>query len=194
MINLKTLYLSFLLSGLFINCSSAQDKSLPTQPSEITIKANRFESTEGGFTIDIFQVPIYTQNLEAEIPNKKDKGVGKMFVWKSGKILYTVLYNDSLDFSGSATSQNLEDFNKGVRKTVARNQGKIVSEKPISLDKYRGTEIRYIFPNGIKFICRNYLVDKRGYGVSAGYTNDMDEKEVLEVLDSFKLLINKNVN
>lgn len=190
MINLKSLCLSFLLSGLFINCSSAQDKPLPTPSPTVNVEAKRFESIEGGFTINISEVPFQTRNFGTEIANKKGIDVGKMFVWKSGKILYTAMYSNPFDSDGNVISQSLEEMNSGSRKAVGRKQGKIISEKSISLGQYRGTEFRYISVEGIKFVGRNYLVNSRGYQITAGY-NDEDEKEALEVLDSFKLLSDK---
>ena len=196
MINLKTLCLSFLLSGLFINCSSAQDKPLQPPSSSIgiegkrDIEGKRFESTEGGFTINILEAPLQTRYLGSEKTDKKGIDVGKFFAWKSGKIIYTAMYMNPFDDNGNSLSMNLEEMNSGVRKTIGRKQIKIISEKSISLGKYPGTEIRYIDSNGIKFVCRNYLVNSRGYQIITGY-GDNDEKEALEVLDSFKLLTDK---
>ena len=65
----------------------------------------------------------------------------------------------------------------------------VAFEKNITFGKYQGTEFRTLMPNGVKYIARNFLIGKMGYLITGGYVDDKDEKEVLAVLDSFKILV-----
>jgi hypothetical protein len=159
MINLKILCLSFLLCSVLINCSSAQDKSLPTSSSTITVEAKRFESKEGNFSINIYQAPFHTRNLGSEITDKKGTDVGKQFLWKFEKITYTAMYSNPFDSDGNAMPQSFDEMNSGSRKGIARQGAKLISEKEISYGKYPGKEFRYVASNGAKFIGRNYLIE-----------------------------------
>jgi hypothetical protein len=212
MINLKTFCLSFLLAGLFINCSSAQNKPVTVpmtpidQPSSATFntKTQRFESTGGNFTLNIPQAPLQTRDLGTETANKKGIDVGKMFIWQFEKTTYTILYKKPLDSDGNPLTpdgedpktQNLRDLealNIGMRRgIVLRRNEKLLSEKSISFNNYPGTEFRYISPDGVKFIGRVYSINSIGYQIVGGYVNEKDEKEVLEILDSFKLMTETN--
>jgi hypothetical protein len=76
----------------------------------------------------------------------------------------------------------------GTRKGLLNGGARIISEKPIKLGEYRGTEFRYIISNGVKYIGRIYLVGDFGYQIVGGYLEEKYEKEVLDVLNSFKPL------
>lgn len=174
---LRFLYLSFLFFCLFVNYSSAQEKS----PSS-TIEAKKFESKEGNFSINIFQEPFQIRDIE---PDKKGMESGKQFFWRFEKVVFTVMYSE---FNKNSLSQAFNDMNSGVRKGILRQQGKVISEKEISYGKYAGREFHSIMPNGMFYTCRNYLIGNFGYLLTAAYIDEKDEKEVFEVLDSFKLL------
>ena len=207
MLNLRRSFcLLFLLTGLLINCSSAQNRIVPTPmtpveslPSaKVNTETKRFESTGGKFAIGITEAPLEVRDLGTETANKKGIDVGKMFIWKFEKTLYTILYKkplsadgNSLQPDGDPKSQNLRDFeayNVGMRRGIAQSNSKLISEKRISLNEYPGTEFRYVAPDGTKFIGRMYSVNSVGYQVVGGYADDKAENEVLEVLDSFRLL------
>lgn len=211
MLNLKILCLSFLFAGLYVNCSLAQDKTsnLPiTQvkpPSTTTFntKTEKFESIEGKFIISIPQAPSQTRDLGTEAANKKGIDVGKIFIWQfPEKALYTVMYKNAFDSDGNPLkpggnpkTQDLRDFeafNSGTRRGIVGNNAKLLSEKPIPFKNYPGTEFRYMSSDGVKFIGRIYLINSIGYQITGGYKDDEVEKEVLKVLDSFKLLTETN--
>ena len=84
--------------------------------------------------------------------------------------------------------RDLESLNIGMRRGIANSNVKLISEKSISFNNYPGTEFRYISPDGVKFIGRVYAINSVGYQIVGGYKDDKAEKEVLEVIDSFKLL------
>lgn len=203
MINLKTLCLSFFISVLFINCSLAQEKQLQPPPPAMNVKANKFESTGGNFSINISQAPSQTRDLGTETANKKGIDVGKIFIWQfPEKALYTVMYKNAFDSDGNplkpdgdSKSQNIRDFESfkiGSRRGIANGNGKLLFEKSISFNSYPGTEFRYVSSDEVKFIGRIYLINSVGYQITGGYKNDEGEKEVLGVLDSFKLLAETN--
>lgn len=192
MINLKTLCLLFSLSGLLINCSSVQPTPFrPIQSPTIMVEGKSFESKAGNFAINIFQAPLQTLDMGTETAEKKGVDTGKQFVWKFEKTLYTVMYASPFDADGNPMPQDFDDMNIGVRKAIGRQGAKLISEKEISYGKHPGREFRYMASNGVKFIGRNYLVETMAYQIVGGYADDKDEKEVLEVLDSFKLLTDK---
>lgn len=170
-----------------------------TLPSSATFnkETQRFESTGGNFTFNIPQSPLQTRDLGTETANKKGIDVGKMFIWQFEKTTYTILYKKSLDSDGnplapdgdpkSQSLRDLEAFNVGMRRGILRRNEKLISEKSISFNNYPGTEFRYISSDAVKFIGRVYSISSIGYQIVGGYVNENDEKEVLEVLDSFKI-------
>ena len=190
MTKLKTLCF-LLFFCVLTNCSTAQQKSsteLPAETNESSDKVNpqtnKFESKAGNFSINISQAPLQTRNLEPE----KGKEPGKQFLWQIERTAYTVLYSA---INENDLSRAFDEMNSGVRKTIGRMEGQLISEKEISFEKYPGSEFRYITPNGVKQIGRNYLVNDMGYLLTAGYADEKSEKEALKVLDSFKLLTEK---
>ncbi len=211
MTNLKNLCLLLIFSFIFTNCSSAQDKTITpppmtqiTQPSSTKYneETKRFESTGGKFTISISQVPTETRDLGTETANKKGVDVGKMFIWQfPEKAIYTVMYKNAfdtdgnpLDFDGDPKTQSLRDLETATtysRRGIAKSNAKIISEKSISFKDHPGTEFRYVSADGTKFIGRVFSINSIGYQIVGGYKNDVAEKEVLEVLDSFEPLPNK---
>lgn len=180
MIKLKKLCL--LLIGLFIftNCSAAQEKVSPESSDKVNPETKKFESKAGNFSIDISQMPSQTRNLNPE----KGQEPGKQFFWQFERTTYSVMYSA---FNKDDLSIAFDEMNTGTRKSI-QNGGKLISEQENSFGKYSGREFRFILPNGVKYIQRNYLVGNVGYLLSAGYVYDEDEKEALKVLDSFKLL------
>ncbi len=191
MINLKTLCSLLIFLLILINSSAAQEKS-PVDSSPKTIaETKRFESKEGNFSINISSAPFQTRNLGSEKATKKWVNKGNQFFWRIEKTVYTVLWAGPFDSDKEQMPLNLEAMNTVFRKSIGVD-GKLISEKEISYGVYQGREFRFIAPNGVKYIMRNYLVENTGYILSAGYVEDKDEKEAIEVLDSFRLLNEKN--
>ena len=190
MINLKTFCLLITLFSTFAIFSAAQQKPVPQPTPQTNPQAKRFESKEGNFSINIFKAPTEVRNLASEAAQKKRIDVGNQFFWQFEKTVYTVMYSNPLSADGAAMPLNLNDMNSGSRKGIANIVGaKLLSEKNITFGKYQGTEFRTLMPNGVKYIARNFLIGKMGYLITGGYVDDKDEKEVLAVLDSFKILV-----
>ncbi len=192
MTNLKTLCFLLLFSFIFANCSVAQKPPSPESltktnesSDEVNPKTKRFESNAGKFSINISQSPFQTRNLEAG----EGLGPGKQFFWQFERTVYTVMYST---FDKNDLSKTFDEINLGVRKGIGRQEGKLISEKEISFGKYQGREFRSIAANGVTYIGRNYLVNDIGYLLTAGFVDEKSEKEALEVLDSFKLLNERN--
>jgi hypothetical protein len=188
MTNLKIFCFSILFSCLFINYASAQEKTSPTPTPAITAEVKRFESIQGGFAINIYEAPFQTLEMGTETSKKNGVDFGKLYMFASGKIYFSVMYSDMVEEDGKPLAKPLEEMNSGSRIGLLRKKGTLISEKSIFFGEYPGTEFRYVSVEGIKFVSRNYLVKSRGYQLIAGYGTDEDEKTVLEVLNSFVLL------
>lgn len=191
MICLRFFFLSFLFSCFFVSYTPAQAKPLSSPSPVPALETKRFESKEGNFSIDIFQFPLQTRELDAEAARKRGLNTGKQLFWQFEKTVYTIMY-DFFTPDEVANSKALDQMNSGSRMGIERRGGKIISEKDISFGKYPGTEFRVAAPNGVTHTMRNYLVNNMGYLVTAGYVDEESEKEALKVLDSFKLLTEKN--
>lgn len=194
---IKHLSFALLLSVLLVNCSNSQTKSVqpPTLTSVPTTGASVedgvFESRDGGFSIAIPQMPLQTLDYGKEKARAKGVDAGKMFVWKFERTTYTATYLPPVDLDGNPSPQLYEDMEIGSRKGIHNANAKLISEKPIKLGENRGTEFRYINAEGAVFIGRIYLVGGVGFSIVGGYAEEKYEKEVLEVLNSFKLLKSK---
>ncbi|MGI8670617.1 MAG: hypothetical protein ACR2J3_12360 [Aridibacter sp.] len=189
--NLKNLCFLFILSWTFIDCSSAQDKKPIDLSPKPNAEANKFESKEGNFSINISQSPFMTRNVGSELVDKKGINTGKQFGWKLEKISYTAMYSLEDISNEDSMAQLFSAMNIGVRKGILNQGFKLISEKEISYGKHPGREFHSISSNGVNFITRNYLINDMGYQISGIYVDEKDEKEVLEVLDSFRLLNDK---
>lgn len=148
-----------------------------------------FVSVYGNFSIALPENPNLTKGLRND--EEPDKGAGMIYAWESENVVYTALYLDPLENTGNPTPQekekSLEEENTGVRETVKKYQGQIVSEKSIALGKHIGTEIHATIGAG-KMIARNFQVNRRGYSIQAVLRDLNDEAKALKVLDSFKLI------
>lgn len=187
--------LLLIISSLLINCAPAQEKLKQTstpRDSKVNKQTNKFESKEGNFSINISQEPFQTLNMGSEIAEKKGVDVGKQFLWRFEKTVYTVMYMGPFDKDGNNMPQDWLDIEDGSRKGILNAGGKIISERSADFGKYKGMEYRYVSKEGVKFIGRIYLVNTFGYQLNGGYVDEKEEKEVLETLDSFKLLIEKD--
>lgn len=195
--NIKYLWFSLLLSVFLTSCSNSQTKSFPppiltaVETTGATVENGIFKSTAGGFSIAIPQMP--TQTLDSGKEKAKAKGVdtGKMFIWKLESTTYTASYMPPVDLDGDPQPQLYEDIEIGSRKGIHNINAKLISEKPIKLGENRGTEFRYVTAEGASVIGRIYLVGDVGYSIVGSYAEEKYKKEVLDILDSFKLLKSK---
>jgi hypothetical protein len=196
----KHLFVALLFSFLWAGCANSQSSPsksiqwLPVSPAQEpggSVEGSQFVSKAGGFVIDIPAIPDQTLDFGNETAKNKGIDVGKQLAWRFENTVYTVMYSPPLDPSGIYLAQPLEEMVSGSRKGILRSGGKITSEKSIYLGKHSGIEFKYVSADGTKFIGRIYLVGETGYQVVGGYSSDDHLKEVLRVMDSFKLLISQ---
>jgi hypothetical protein len=178
-----TLLLAFSLAAI----ASAQKEVMADPAPSIgttleSVQNGIFISKGGGFSLAIAQIPSQT------IEKGRGKAAGRQFTWVFERTLYTAMY---LPSAGDPPTGSFEDMQHGTETAVLRDGGKIISEKPIKCGGYAGIEFRYVSAKGVHFINRSYIVGAFGYQIVGGYADEKDEKAVLDVLDSFKLLIDK---
>ena len=171
--------------------SQTQAQPTPLYSIESTgefVKDRIFESTNGGFSIAIPQLPSKTIELGTYKAREKKIDAGKQFAWVFERTLYTALYTPPYDADGNPSALAYADMESGSRKGILKANAKLISEKPIKFGEYQGVEFRYTSVEGVHFIGRTFLTGDMGYQIVGGYADEKDEKKVLEVLDSFKLL------
>jgi len=179
MARIKHLSLALMLTMIVVGYSSAQRKP-PTVviPTGDYVRAGVFHSTDGRFSIAIAELP--PNSLDQSTTPKKDLGAGKQFVWAFTKTKYTAFYNPMPEAVGAPALRVFAAMESGTNTSI--------TEIPIMLGKYRGTEFRYTGPDGIRYINRIYLVEDIGYQIAGGYAEPKYEREVLKILNSFKSL------
>lgn len=160
--------------------------------SSESVENGIFRSAGGRFSIAIPELP--KQTIDKGTDKAKAKGIdaGKQFVWLIGRTLYTIYYGPPVDSDGNPRQQVYADIENGTRKGVANGGATLLSEKPVTLGKYHGTEFRYVLPNGVRYVNRIYLIGDMGYQVVGGYADQKDENAVLAVLETFKPLITEH--
>ena len=192
MFDLKTFRLLLLLTALLTVPAAAQQKPPAKTPAQTPAAAvKKFESKEGNFSINIAAAPTQVRSLASEAAQKKRIDVGRQFFWQMEKSVYTVMYSNPSDADGNPLALSLEQMNAGSRKGITDSGGKLIAEKAIAYGKHKGTEFRGEMPNGVKYIGRNYLIGGVGYLVTGAYIEATREKEVLDVMNSFKILVEK---
>jgi hypothetical protein len=184
---LNRLLIALFLSLLAFSYSNSQTGGLGWPPSSSpttgeSIQGGVFVSTNGGFSIAITQMPSKT----IDMPSANSEVIGKQFAWVFERTLYTAMYR--IDPEGNPLPQSYIDIEHGTEKAVLANGGKIISEKPIKYGDYGGIEFRYVSAQGVHYINRAYIVGDFGFQIVGGYADEKDEKGVMDVLDSFKIL------
>jgi len=161
------------------------------QPHGVVVEHGQFNSINGQFSIDIPEMPFQTLDLGSEKAREQGIDVGKQFLWRFEKVLFTVTYTLPLDADGEPLDNDIKDMVSGSKKGVLRQNAKIISETPYIYGGFSGTELRYVSQEGLNFICRIFKVGDIGYQVVGGYVDD-SEQEALYVLDSFTAPTNPN--
>ena len=193
---MRTILLSSLFIALFSSCSVSQTKPFaePTitsvQALEASVENGRFQSKSGGFAISRPQMPLQTLDRGTEQARATAIDSGKQYMWRFEKTLYTVYYTPPVDLDGNPSPNVFEDMVTGSKKGLLRVKAKITSEKPFTSGEFHGTELRYVSAEGVNFIQRLFIAKDFGYQVMGGYLEGQ-EKEVIEVLDSFSLIDGK---
>lgn len=172
---------------------SSQKKPWQTvQKTDDQLESGIFRSTSGGFSLAIPEMPFETREYASETAKAKGIDAGKLYLWKFGKTIYTAFYSPPFGKDGDPLPENFASMESGTRRGIVNRRGKLISEQPIKFGAFEGTEFRYASAEGVQFISRLYLIGDVGYQIVGAYREG--EKEILKVLDSFKLLENSCVN
>lgn len=183
---------ALLLTLSLSNVVKSQSGAVPAKSSTVvqtsgeSVENGIFKSVSGKFSIAIPDLPKQTLDMATEKAKANGIDVGRQFIWVYEKTLYTLYYNPAFDFDGNPSPQVYADIENGTRKGILNSQARLISENPIKLGSYRGTEFRYVGSNGVRYINRVFLVGDMGYQIVGGYADEKDEQAVIAVLDSFK--------
>jgi len=146
-----------------------------------------FASVEGGFTV-AFPSPPEVEHQTLDTP--QGKVPYHLFSGELREGAFIVTY---ADYPSSGGLKPAERLKKTVDAQVAGQQGTRIYERPCSLGKIHGLEVRYRAANdeGAIFLTtlRNYLVGNRLYQVSVITLlgSGMTAEQIKALLDSFKL-------
>lgn len=163
---------------------TVESKSIPS-----VVGAGTFVSLQGGFSLAL------PQNVHGfrrvSIPTPSGPGAGDSYQWNMKEGSFTAAYAEAAEpLDDPETSKRIfARMHDSVEGFASSHNGKVVSEKPIELDKHAGVELRFEFPNEF-MIQRIYLVSHRMYQVVVGLKNEQRVYEALaiSVLDSLKIL------
>lgn len=179
-------FLFLFLAGCTLpRTSKAWPTPIEVKPQGVSVVDGKFVSESGRFSISIPAMPMKTLDIGTQKARAKGVDAGKNFIWKLDTTLYTIMYTPPVDSDGNPDPNDLKDMVIGTRKGVLNSKGKIISEEPFEFGEYSGTELRYTAAEKVNYIGRIFIFNDYGYAVTGAYV-DGNEKEVLDVLNSFK--------
>ena len=159
------------------------------------IGAGTFVSLEGKFSIALPPMKHGFRPLSIETPAGRANGDAYIWAMKEGN--YTAGFVDAPQaWDEPETSKRVfANLREGMASFANSNNGKLVSERSIELDKHAGLEVRIEFAVGV-MIQRMYLVSRRLYQTVLIMKTEQHafENEAIGVLDSLKLLNEAEVN
>jgi hypothetical protein len=162
---------------------------LPLPSLKTRTESDVFYSADESFSISL---PKW-RNTFRKLSHEETRGVsvGGQYKWTTAEATITVsqLYITSGEgFDSKESYEGLEIQMKEL--LLSKIRGAFVSSKPIRLSDYRGVEIVFILPNGVKGISRVYASGRRQYMTNAFITAKTVEGETLAIgaLDSFRIL------
>lgn len=195
---LKNLARSILLFSLFISFSAlvfAQGFSIAGNPQK-SFDSETFTTLEGRFSISLPEQPHGFQPLSSDTPNGRVRG--NAYNWTMPEARFSAGYTDMLwDTKDDPNiSKSVYDYirNNLVSKAATAN-GKLISERDVTLAGNLGRELKFEFPDGL-FIDRIYLVKGRLYQVMATLKGEQLQKELAatRILDTFKVLTQSDID
>ena len=150
-------------------------------------------SPDGGFRVVMPGKPI----VEKEEENTREgRATGKRFMCRGAEQgymwrhlhIYGVAF---LDYPQGYVARNTPaEIFKEQRDSLVPSEGKLVSEKAVSLGRFPGTELRIEARDGQVITCRLFLVRQRLYTVLAKYPRSDHSRGVDTFFDSFALTEN----
>jgi hypothetical protein len=169
-----------LLLGLTLSALLAvQEKAAP--------ELKEFSSKEGGFTVLLPGTP--QEHISKTGGAEGKEIVNHVFTVKHGSATYTVAYLiDPILAKGKPEDSKkwLESASKAAEATL---KGKLLSEKPITLETHPGVEFQLEIPGSGIYRSRAYIVNDRLYQVTVLGPKELAQgKEADRILDSFKLM------
>ncbi|MBN2378455.1 hypothetical protein JXM67_01450 [candidate division WOR-3 bacterium] len=173
----KILVITLSASLLFTGCGK---KEKPAEADQwVDVKSN-----DGGFFVRMPQEPEMQTQM---IPTTAGSTPLYMYLVDFGAVAYAVMYSDLPYLEEDADLDKVLDERRDA--AVASSNGKLRSEKKISIDGHPGRELRIDTGDNMAYTGRLYLVGKRLYQVIIVVPQGVDAKEATEkFLDSFRLL------
>lgn len=167
----------------------AQGLSVQSRSDPSVIGAGMFISLEGRFSLALPQQPHGFRGLKLVTP--LGPATGDSYQWSMKEGSFTAIYADATQpLDDPETSKRVFDdvYDKSEKFATSQN-GKVVSYKPIKLDKHSGVELRLELSTGF-MIQRVYLSARRMYltALVVKHEQRVYEAVALGVLDSFKIL------
>jgi hypothetical protein len=117
--------------------------------------------------------------------------MGAQYKWVTSEAAITVTFLHAQGAAEFDTDLSPADYEARVKNILLEKiKSKLVSSKPITLGDYKGVEVIFTMPNGVKGISRSYAFGKWQYTVNAFITGTDPDAEMLAIraLDSFKIL------
>lgn len=182
-----------LLLLVFLNCATlyfAQNSKPSTSPLPSSGQPNSaglpqtFTSEEGRFTISLPSNP-------PQQPHSFDTQGGhyesNKYGWFTNIGMYNVSYLDMPKVSDDPTNSKIL-FDRLRDSLLAKGNGRLKSDRDISLENKPGREIKIESSKGI-YLQRFYLVNQRIYDLNVFLPNSIrsKESEAIKIFDSFKL-------
>ncbi len=169
--------------------SFGQGFEVKTKSEPSVIGAGTFVSLSGRFSIALPPTKHGFRPLSIETP--AGPANGDAYIWTMKEGAYTAGFVDApVELDESETGKRvLASFREGMANFANQNNGKLVSDRSIELDKHSGMEVRLEFASGV-MTQRMYLVSRRMYQIVLVVRSEQRASEgvALNVLDSFKLL------
>ena len=163
---------------LLLTCGSQQAKLKCDQSDWIVLSPK-----DGGFSVKLPSKP-----TERSLPQGTETGQTPSPVYEltSGSLKYVITYKDHpFDVEGAQRDKLLE---MGAEAGIIRAGGKVVSNKPISLDEYPGREVKGEM-GGFLNQSRVYLVKQRLYLLIVWLPADKAGSEnAAKFFESFKIV------
>lgn len=144
-----------------------------------------FTSKEGKFKIEF---PAQPTESKQNVPSPIGQLTANLFTAEipQSMSVYVVAYTD---YPANLVKKSDDAVLDGARDGCVKNvQGKLLSEKKLTLDKYPGREIAVELPGQARYRARIYIVNLRLYQViTVGSEAFVKSKDADKFLDSFQL-------
>ncbi|MBN2378454.1 hypothetical protein JXM67_01445 [candidate division WOR-3 bacterium] len=151
------------------------------------VEWKKYTSEKGGFSVLFPGEPeTQTQQVNMQVGESFQKINMYMFMKQAPDFTYLVVYNKMPSWNPDDADYILD---KARDRGLASLNGKLLSEKDITLDFHPGREVKIRSPEGFYYRSRMYLVDDKFYQVSVTtVAEESSSANITKFLSSFKLL------